>query len=91
MNARAWFAEGLDTQLEKAARNFLVNSTDYDAVEHRYSLSRILRWYQDDFGGEQGVKALLKRHLGSFDPGARFDYQDYDWGLNWSKEEKPDR
>ena len=57
---------------------------DDDEIE----VSQIFEWFEDDFGGEQGVRDFLREHL-SDDQNEeledyRFDleYFEYDWDIN---------
>ncbi len=53
-------------------------------------MSRIFDWFEEDFGGESGVRAMLARYAPESDRGwlaggagkAELDYFDYDWTLN---------
>ncbi|MCB2188416.1 MAG: DUF547 domain-containing protein [Deltaproteobacteria bacterium] len=85
-------AQGLDAELETAARNF-VNSSEVVVLPERNKimLSRIFQWYGRDFGGWPEIAKFLLRHL---DPGPpagylaghadtiRVEFLPYDWNLN---------
>ena len=88
--------EGLDSQLELAARNFIQGDLVIDQDQKKISLSNIFRWYQVDFKGKQGIVDFLLDHI--IDPGnqqwleknrtaAQLNYHPYDWGLNQLKME----
>ncbi len=83
--------EGLKTQLDLAARNFIQSDLLLDKERKTISVSRIFHWYQVDFGGKGGIIDFLLNHI--VDPGtqewldenrseARLSYHPYDWGLN---------
>ena len=83
--------EGLESQLEIAARNFIQGDLAIDKDQHRIFISNIFRWYQVDFDGKQGIIDFLLNHI--IDPGnqqwleqnrttARLNFHPYDWGLN---------
>lgn len=86
--ARAWRAETLQADLEAAAIAY-VNSPRGVSVDIRGALtvSRIYQWFAQDFGGEAGVLAHLRRYAS---PGLRTQLQGatrvsgymYDWSLN---------
>jgi hypothetical protein len=57
----------------------------------RLRVSRIFKWYQDDFGGKEGVLSLIiknrydseeKSFLQKTAADLRIVYNDYDWSLN---------
>ncbi len=83
--------EGLGTQLDLAARNFIQGDLSLDKDRKIVSLSRIFNWYQVDFGGKGGIVDFLLNHI--VDPGnqgwleenrtaVQLNYHPYDWGLN---------
>lgn len=80
-------AEGLDEQLDMAARSFLEGGgMEIDAGSGELRLSRLLKWYGADFAGSGGVVAFLRDYV---EPGeaAGLDglavvWMDYDWSLN---------
>ena len=75
----------LDEQLHLAATAFINGiGTRFEQDGRTLSISRIFRWYRRDFGGTEGVRAVLRQHL--TDPGrlelARIRYLPYDWSVN---------
>jgi len=92
----------LDRQLDEEVHRWLTqgrdkaghrkNELDLDAGVFR--VSRIFKWFQEDFngGGEEGVLAFLSRHVD--EPTRRYlqqhdveiEYLDYDWSLNSQRE-----
>ena len=89
---RAYSADGLEAQLETAARDFANDSTRnrYDVKRRIAFLSSIFDWYQSDFSRAAGsTQKYLARYVK--DPAAAdllgrdgFDvrFVDYDWDLN---------
>ncbi len=90
----AYVGSRLDSQLEDQAKAF-ANKEDYvryDADEQKLYLSRILKWYGVDFGGETGVLDFLAERVEATDclqgiAAARAGeveivYNKYDWSLN---------
>ena len=86
-------AENLEHELRLAGETFLnAGGVTIDKQANRVSLSRIFKWYRDDFGGstaavlrfiapfmyEEGDRQYLKNHTEN----VRIEYQDYDWRLN---------
>lgn len=84
--------EQIHEALELAAVNF-VNSSEVIAIpeEKRLVISMIFKWYDGDFGGEEGILGFLERYLVDDDKKAfirrergniKIDYLYYDWNLN---------
>ncbi len=76
----SYSAEQIETQLEWAMHAFLESETAVDHERRTVHASRLLLWYQGDFGGSRQIKALLARVLGmprivSY----RLRWQPYDW------------
>lgn len=82
--ARAYGSSDLDAVLNENLRSFLRDDTR-NAVDHAHKtlrLSKIFEWYREDFGGDAGVRRLLREHLGEKVAEYRIEYQDYSWQLN---------
>ncbi|MDE0468536.1 MAG: DUF547 domain-containing protein [Candidatus Poribacteria bacterium] len=88
---RAYTAETIEERLEIATLNFIRNPEQVriDRAERRVYLSKIFKWYKDDFKeGYEGVTDFLSDYLhpenaeflASTD--VKFRYLDYDWTLN---------
>ncbi len=89
LSREAYRAETLDAQLERAAGKFINDATKnrFNTKTGSWSLSKIFEWYADDFGGEQGVRDLLRKHTWfDWPQDATFTHGDYDWTLNKSVE-----
>jgi len=82
----------IDEQLELVASGF-INSEEVivDEESKKLRVSRIFKWYKDDFGGREGVLSLIIKYR--YDPKEkdflkkavselRILYNDYDWSLN---------
>lgn len=81
----------IQQQLELAARSFINGDSEVDYDRKTISISRIFRWYVEDFGGERGVADFLFRYLELPEKGIpargqirefRLNYHPYDWSLN---------
>ncbi|GAB4141539.1 MAG: DUF547 domain-containing protein [Planctomycetota bacterium] len=81
---RAYEAEDLDETLRANLRSFLRDPSRNRVDEQGgvLRLSKIFEWFQEDFGGEKGILALVKEHLGPAAAGYRIEYLDYSWDLN---------
>jgi hypothetical protein len=92
----AWRPEGLDAQLDEAARRFVNDPVRnrFDIAQRLAMVSELFSWYEGDFARDAGsVPAWLARYA---DEGAvraalsegrlALRYQPYDWQLNgtWS-------
>ena len=84
----AWRAEGLDEELETAARNYVNHPRGVTVTPDGLVVSRIYRWFRVDFGGsEAGVIDHLLRFAGP-DLAAQIEANPdiaghaYDWALN---------
>jgi hypothetical protein len=77
-------------QLARNASAYLASQYNrYDASTQTLSLSKILDWYKDDFGGEAGIKTFVKQYgtaamkqALAAGPNVRVGYMEYDWTLN---------
>ena len=88
---RAFSAEDIEERLETATFNFVQNPEQVriDRAKRRVYLSKIFKWYDDDFKeGYDGVADFLTDYLSLEDaeflasPDVKFRYLDYDWTLN---------
>jgi hypothetical protein len=81
----------IDEQLDLATRNFINTDTLLDINRQQITVSRIFRWYRDDFGGNQGILKFLMEYLetpmglrqNQIDlSNFRVKFHRYDWRLN---------
>ncbi len=88
---QVYTAEDLDEQLLLAARNFVNADVSIDQQSFRVHLSAIFKWFNADFGGQEGVINFLIEHLPDGERKSwlaenvgniSFHYKPYDWGLN---------
>jgi uncharacterized membrane protein YdjX (TVP38/TMEM64 family) len=87
----AFAAERLDEMLDGAVRSFVSDPAHFlieQGSEPAIRVNRILDWYGEDFGGEDGIREFLARYL-SGEPRSlalradtRVHFFDYDWTLN---------
>ena len=51
-------------------------------------MNKVLDWFKDDFGGEQGLRTFFAPYLGTADAevlassDTRIEFFEYDWTLN---------
>ncbi len=80
----------IDEQLDDDAKQW-INTPQYNKMsESTLYLSKIFDWFEDDFGGEEGVLRFVRRfadenllhRLNAHKNNVRLRYLDYDWSLN---------
>lgn len=76
----------IDNQLEEACDVYLKAESHYDEATNTVYTSAILDWYSEDFGGPEGVLALLEEK-GIFPAGSKpkLAFKEFDWGLKSRK------
>ncbi|MFC1824001.1 DUF547 domain-containing protein [Thermodesulfobacteriota bacterium] len=85
-------AEGIDGQLERAAKNF-INSSEVIIIPEKKKifLSQIFNWYKGDFGGNRKIFQFLIKYLNDHEKldflekhmdSLTIEYLFYDWNLN---------
>ena len=83
--------QNIQDQLDLAARNFINSDLVINSDLKMISISKIFRWYQDDFGGDSGIISFLMKYINDqnakrwlFDNqlSIKIQYHPYDWGLN---------
>ena len=81
----------LDRQLDLATAGYVAADVEVDEGHQTVWLPMTFRYYQDDFGGEDGVWQFVLRHAtgvlrnaleNARHAGFSFDYHRYDWSLN---------
>ena len=83
----AFTAENIEQQLDAARQDFLKHSRSIDFRGNSLVLSRMFKWYEDDFGGDvSSVREYLKKHVEpetalKIERARNVRYQ-YDWNLN---------
>ena len=91
---QVYTAEHIDTQLDLAARNFVISDLKIDQERDKVHLSAIFSWYKSDFRDQDGIINFLVEYLPDGNRktwlldhrrSLKFDFRAYDWGLNSSK------
>ncbi len=85
-----YLPDTLSTQLDDQVRSFVNDPAALRIDTDTLRVSRIFKWYGEDFGGEAGVLTFLRRYAGpdllarlaALGPDPRLTYLDYDWTLN---------
>jgi hypothetical protein len=87
----AYTGAELDEQLDRAVRHLMANPEHFRLERGSPAtlrLNKVLDWYQDDFGGTEGLKRFFAEYLEGADrevvlrPDTRVEFFDYDWTLN---------
>jgi hypothetical protein len=71
--------EKLDKQLDDAMYSFLFSETIIDNETKSIKTSKLLYWYQGDFGGLKGVKHILKNVLQVETTSYKLKFNPYSW------------
>lgn len=73
----------INQQLENATTLFLMFETEYDSTANTFSLPKLFRWFQKDFGGKAGIHDILeKREFIPVGTRPKLIYTAYDWSLS---------
>jgi hypothetical protein len=72
----------VEDQLDIAARNYLNETTIYDAERNKAKVTRLMSWFRGDFGGLDGATEML-REYGAIPPDVdpKLSFLEYDWTL----------
>ena len=77
----------LEAQLTLAEASFVQSSSFYTPETNTLEISEIFNWFEDDFGGEKGILALMVLYeILPKDISPTIKYTPYDWSLtleNW--------
>jgi hypothetical protein len=88
---QVYTAEDIDDQLDLAARNFVNADLKIESDKNQVHISAIFSWFNEDFGGQEGIVDFMLQYLPDDDRRAwllenrdsvKFIFKDYDWGLN---------
>ncbi len=87
----AYVADRLDAQLDRQVEAFVADPDHFrleDGDPPVLTVNRVLDWYEEDFGGPEGLKRFFAPYLECDrrdlvrKPRTRVEYFDYDWTLN---------
>ncbi len=88
---RAYLPDTWKAQMDERYRTWLaredLNAFDTGRFRNTVEVSRIFRWYSEDYTGEHSIEAVLRRfgpeqHRDFLAGDFRVTYQSYHWGLN---------
>lgn len=78
----------LDDQLDRAVRKLVSTPEHFFVGPGVVRMNKVLDWFKDDFGGEQGLRTFFAPYLGTADAevlassDTRIEFFEYDWTLN---------
>ena len=76
----AWTAQNLEQYLEQQAQAFINNELYNKVSPKSLQLSKIFKWYEEDFGN---LPAFVNQYTAvAVNPDARVDFMEYNWALN---------
>ena len=80
---RAFTAENIEQLLDEAMREFINDSSKNTLSGNTVYLSKIFKWYADDFKQEGGILDYIKKfYKGNLINNPSIRYKEYDWSLN---------
>ena len=82
---KPYIAITLSEQLESATMNFLSNSSKNKISNKTIYLSKIFKWYKEDFNKYNGVILFIQEYIPNVDSNYKIKYLDYDWKINHIK------
>ncbi len=88
LRPEAYRPEMLDEQLDRAVRALVDDERHFRIEGSTVRLNRVLDWFGDDFGGEDGLRTFFAPYVPEetaellADPSTRVEYFEYDWTLN---------
>lgn len=87
---RAYEGKDLDKVLDANFKAFLRDTgrNRIDVGRKTVHLSKLFEWFKDDFGGEAGVRRLLKKEFGDEVSRYKIAYLEYSWELNQKARKK---
>jgi uncharacterized membrane protein YdjX (TVP38/TMEM64 family) len=84
----AYEAEELDAQLDRAVSHLVATDVHFAVEGSTVRLNKVLDWFNDDFGGIDGLRTFFGPYLSPAaaahlaDPGTSIEFFEYDWTLN---------
>jgi len=88
LRSEPYTGERIDQQLDDSTAKFLNSTSSYRIEGNTFYVSRIFKWFAQDFGNDvlqfymQYASEGLKKKLEANKSRLKIAYLDYDWGLN---------
>ena len=72
----------VEEQLQRGAKEYLEDTTDYDAEDNELEVTRLISWFRGDFGGVSGAVEMIKNfEIIPEEADPSVSYKEYDWTL----------
>lgn len=82
--------ESIGRELDVAAESYLAGAVEFDPNGDAVRVPRLCLWHQSDFGGADGIRALLRRYdLLPEGATSRVTHDSYDWSLDMGNYREP--
>lgn len=80
---RFYTETNIDQELEFATQHYLEKECFFDAEGNTVHVPRLFKWFHGDFGGNKGIRAILKKH-NIVPEGVTFKlvFKPYDWNIS---------
>jgi hypothetical protein len=88
LRSEPYLGNSLDLQLDQATRSFLNNPNNYRLKDHAFYVSRIFKWFAEDFSNDvlkfylKFAQDDLKKKLAEKKDVIQIKFLNYDWSLN---------
>lgn len=83
--SHAYRPDILYKQLEETT-GIIINDSNFTRIDKetgQLQLSQIFEWYEDDFGGKEGVMDFIKKYYnGKIKDPENYGHYEYDWSIN---------
>ena len=78
----------IDRQLDMATMSFMKGESEIDDSKKVITTSKILSWFKGDFGGSNGIRALMTKVFKRDFIGYSIQFNDYNWDADLANFEK---
>lgn len=78
----AFFADGLEEKLDKAAKDFINNSSKNEITATKAEVSKLFDWYKEDFTKNGTVTDYLNKYSATKLTTTKISFKDYNWNIN---------
>lgn len=78
----------IEQQLDMATVAFIKGESEIDESKKRIITSKILSWFKGDFGGSNGIRAIMTKVFKRDFTGYSFQFNDYNWDADLANFEK---
>ena len=79
---RFYEAEKIEEQLNLATQVYLESDVKYDMLANTVSVPAIMKWFEDDFNGEEGILDFLRKfEIIPKNAHPKIQFKEYDWTI----------